>query len=430
MADQGLGGHSWSVPIVSSASTGTWRVRAYTDPKRPPVGEASFLVEDYVADRIEFDLTSAAKIIPRDAPAQLSVDGHFLYGAPASNLDLTGTVTIAAAKERPGFAGYSFGLADDEVTAVRQELDDLPTTDATGKASFPVKLDKIPTTSRPLEATVTVSMAESGGRAVERKLTLPIAPDAAMIGVKPAFSGRSLADGANADFDVVMAAPDGKTLAQSGLRYDLLARRDLVSMVPPERQLGIRAGQAHRARRQRHRGCRRRQAGAHFAAGEMGALPPGSVDRRAEWPVTSLTFDAGFYAEANADTPDLLEVALDKTDYKSGDAMTVSVDRAHRRPPHAQCVHRPAGRQHIARRESGRVRVPLTVGKDWGTGAYLVATLRRPLDAPAQRMPGRAIGVQWFSIDRSARTLALDMKLPATHAAEFRAQRADQARRT
>ena len=91
------------------------------------------------ADRIEFDLTSAAKVIPRDAPAQLSVDGHFLYGAPASNLDLTGAVTIAAAKERPGFAGYSFGLADDEVTAVRQELEDMPATDATGKASFPVE---------------------------------------------------------------------------------------------------------------------------------------------------------------------------------------------------------------------------------------------------------------------------------------------------
>ena len=43
----------------------------------------------------------------------------------------------------------------------------------------------------------------------------------------------------------------------------------------------------------------------------------------------------------------------------------------------------------------------------------MVATLRRPLDAPAQRMPGRAIGVQWFSIDKAAHTLALDMKLPA-----------------
>ena len=106
-ADQGLGGRSLNVPIVSSASTGTWRVRAYTDPKRPPVGETTFMVEDYVADRVEFDLASAATVMPRNGPAQLSVDGHFLYGAPASNLDLTGEVTIAAAKERPGFAGYS-----------------------------------------------------------------------------------------------------------------------------------------------------------------------------------------------------------------------------------------------------------------------------------------------------------------------------------
>jgi Large extracellular alpha-helical protein len=45
----------------------------------------------------------------------------------------------------------------------------------------------------------------------------------------------------------------------------------------------------------------------------------------ANGPVTSLSFDAGFYAEANADTPDLLEVALDKPDYKPGEAMNVAV---------------------------------------------------------------------------------------------------------
>ena len=136
--DQGLGGRSLHVPIVASASTGTWRVRAYTDPKRPPVGETTFMVEDYVPDRVEFDLASPAKSIARNAATPLSVDGHFLYGAPASNLELQGAVTIAVAKERPGFAGYAFGLFDDAVTAVRQVLDDLPNTDATGKASFPI----------------------------------------------------------------------------------------------------------------------------------------------------------------------------------------------------------------------------------------------------------------------------------------------------
>ena len=89
VADQGLGGRSMSVPLVASASTGTWRVAAYTDPKRPPVGETTFMVEDYVPDRIEFDLASTAKAISRTAPASFSVDGHFLYGAPASNLELS-----------------------------------------------------------------------------------------------------------------------------------------------------------------------------------------------------------------------------------------------------------------------------------------------------------------------------------------------------
>src|SRR6185437_8239019 len=41
--------------------------------------------------------------------------------------------------------------------------------------------------------------------------------------------------------------------------------------------------------------------------------------------LTSLSFDAGFYAESSADTPDLLEVALDRPDYKPGESMNVAV---------------------------------------------------------------------------------------------------------
>jgi uncharacterized protein YfaS (alpha-2-macroglobulin family) len=40
----------------------------------------------------------------------------------------------------------------------------------------------------------------------------------------------------------------------------------------------------------------------------------------------------------------------------------------------------------------------------------VVATLRRPLDAAAQRMPGRAIGLKWFGIDKKTRTLQVDCR--------------------
>jgi uncharacterized protein YfaS (alpha-2-macroglobulin family) len=58
------------VPINVSAPTGTWHVSAFTDPKRPAIGETTFLVEDYVPDRIEFDFSSPDGHISPTMPAE------------------------------------------------------------------------------------------------------------------------------------------------------------------------------------------------------------------------------------------------------------------------------------------------------------------------------------------------------------------------
>src|SRR5204863_128497 len=99
---------------LATRPTGTYRVRAYTDPKGQAVGTTSFLVEDYVPDRMEFDLASPTGKLSKETPAAVTVDGRFLYGAPASNLDLEGEMKIKAADARPGFAGFQFGANDDD----------------------------------------------------------------------------------------------------------------------------------------------------------------------------------------------------------------------------------------------------------------------------------------------------------------------------
>ena len=410
--DQGLGGRSLSVLINPAASTGTWRVAAYADPKRPPIGEASFLVEDYVADRMEFELSAPAGRLSKAAPAELKVDGRYLYGAPASGLSLEGELVIGPAKERPGFPGYRFGLSDEEVTTSREAIADMPETDEKGQAAFTVSVDKVPVATRPLEAQVIVRMAESGGRAVERKLTLPVIPSANMIGVKPLFSGRSLGEGETATFDVILVAPDGKALARPRLRYEVLKiesryqwyRRDgSWGYEPIKLTRRVADGEADVTADKPVRIAVPVQWGRY----RLEVLSPD-----ADGLVTSIAFDAGWYTEATADTPDMLEIALDKPEYKAGETMTVAV------------TARTAGRitlnvigdrlissttQEV---QAGTQRLRVPVGRDWGNGAYVVATLRRPLDAKAQRMPGRAIGVQWFSIDRQAKTLKVDLNLP------------------
>jgi uncharacterized protein YfaS (alpha-2-macroglobulin family) len=411
--DQGLGGHALSLPINASAPTGTWHVRAFTDPKRPAVGETTFLVEDYVPDRIEFDLNSPTGHISQNVPAELAVAGRFLYGAPAANLDLEGEITIAAAKERFGFAGYQFGLADDEVDASQQTLDDLPSTDDAGNAKFSVKLDKPPSSSHPLEAQIAVRMAEPGGRAVERKITLPVTPAGNMIGVKPLFSGASLADGASANFDVVVAAPDGTALAQSGLHYQLLRidthyqyyKRDGAwNFEPVKTTSRVADGTIDTSPDKAGRISLPVNFGRYRL--EVSTTDPNGPD-------TSVDFDAGYYVDADADTPDMLQIALDKSEYRPGDAMTVAITARSAGQVTLNVIGDKLLATQTADVKEGVAQVKVPVGKDWGSGAYIVATLRRPLDAPAQRMPGRAIGVQWFSIDRAAKTLTVDLNVPS-----------------
>jgi alpha-2-macroglobulin len=411
--DQGVGGHGVVLPLPASAPTGTWHVRTFTDPKRPSVGETSFLVEDYVPDRIEFDLRSPNVSISQKVAAEIDVSGRFLYGAPAANLDLEGDMTITAAKERTGFAGYQFGLAGEEVEAVKQVLDGLPATDASGNAKLTVKLDKLPSSTHPLQAQINLRMAEPGGRAVQHTITLPVTAGGNMIGIKPLFAGRSLANGANATFDVIVVAPDGTAIAEHGLRYEL-------ARIDTHYQFYKRDGQWN---------YEPVKTTTRVADGNIDTTPdkPARIALPVNFgryqlqvstadpngPVTSVEFDAGWYVDASADTPDMLQVALDKAEYLPGDTIMVAVTaRSAGRLTLNVVGDRLLASQSVDVKE-GIAQIKLQVGRDWGTGAYLVATLRRPLDAPTQRMPGRAIGVQWFSIDRAAKTLTLDLRTPS-----------------
>jgi alpha-2-macroglobulin len=414
LADQGAGGRSLAIPLNSAVPSGTWRVRAFTDPKGTSVGETTFMVEDYVPERLEFDLSSKDKQIKADAPVELKVDGHFLYGAPASNLQLEGDMLVAPAAERPGFPGYQFGVADEETTSnERTPIENLPESDANGVATFPASLAKPPTSTRPQEAQIFIRMAETGGRAVERKLVLPVAPQATQIGVKPLFGGKSVAEGDKAEFDVVFASPDGKTLPRAGLHYELLK---LESRYQWYRQNSYWEYEPVKST------TRVADADLVIAADKPSRITlspqPGRYrldvkSAEADGPITSVQFDVGWYSDGSADTPDLLETSIDKPDYQSGDTMVVSVNaRTAGKLTINVLGDRLLTTQTIDVKQ-GTAQVKIAVGKDWGTGAYVMATLRRPLDTAAQRMPGRAIGLKWFGIDKKTRALAVKLSPPA-----------------
>ena len=220
LADQGNGGRSWQITLPDTAMTGSWRLAAYADPKGAAIYEKTFLVEDYVPERLEMKLTATQPAISAAQPGVVGLSGRYLYGARASNLGLEGEINITAASETGGFPGFQVGQHDEKFSPVRKELEALPNTDATGAASLSVALPELPQTSKPLVASVTIRMREPSGRALADKIAMKVNTGKNFIGVKPLFQGL-VAEGAPAEFEVVGIGADGKQIPLNGLKWEL-----------------------------------------------------------------------------------------------------------------------------------------------------------------------------------------------------------------
>ncbi|MFD1702769.1 alpha-2-macroglobulin [Methylopila henanensis] len=411
LADAAAGGRTFDIPLVDQAMGGTWRVDAYADAKAAPVGSTTFLVADYVPERLDLKLSTDAKALGARG-ATVAIDGRWLYGAPAADLAIEGDLTVRASDATPpGFEGYRFGLSDETVAPTRTPIDAPGRTDAAGKASVVVAEPTLPETTRPLEAEVALRLAEPSGRTLERTVVLPIAPKGDRIGVKPLFASR-VGDGENARFDVKVASPDGASLAAKGLTWQLVQLETSYQWYATNGRWNFET--VTRTRR--------------LADGaiDVAADQPARIDAKVSYgryrlevasadpqgPATSVTFDAGFYAAASTDTPDMLDVALDKAAYAPGETATATLSSRFAGRATVLVVGAGVIAQKSLDVSDKGASVGFEVTEAWRPGAYVVAFVHRALDAKASRMPGRAIGVAHAAVDARDRTIGVSLDVP------------------
>jgi alpha-2-macroglobulin len=411
LADQGLGAHSSELMLPPSAMTGTWRVRLHVDAKASAIAQAAFLVEDFVPERLELKLNAASSALSPDQPSSIDLAGRYLYGPPAAGLAIEGEVVVKPSnREVPGFAGFKFGLADEQISPVRKPLEQLPVTDAQGRAAIGIRLPAVPRTGRQLEADVIVKLREGGGRTIERTITLPVDMAQPRIGIKPLFAGGQVGEGEMARFEAVLLGSDGRPMEARGLKWELLR-------LDQRWQWYSRDGAWNY---EPIVNARRIAAGTGEASGTLA-----KIEARVDWgryrlevaspdgTLSSLVFNGGYWADEAADSPEILDVALDKPAYRAGDWARLKISS------------RLPGRALIAVLNSGLVssqevelpagggEVTVRVGEDWGPGAYVTVMLYRPMDAVAKRMPSRALGLRWLVVDQAPRLLSIGLDLPA-----------------
>jgi uncharacterized protein YfaS (alpha-2-macroglobulin family) len=412
-----LGGHHVALRLGDNAMRGAWTARVYTDPKASPVSEVTFLVEDFTPDRIEFDLTSETEEVSVGETAVVQVEGRYLYGAPAAGLSLEGEVNVSTTREWDGFTGYQFGLADeeggDDDQTTRTELDEFPLTDEDGKAEFDVVIDDVPATTRLLTGEVVIRMREGGGRAVERTLELGIRSEGPVIGIKPEFEGGTVPEGSTANFKVIGVDPDGERQDLAGMDWSLVRiernyqwyrSNDAWAYEPVTFTEKVADGKLDTTAAKE---------GALSLPVTWGRYRLEISARDASGPATSVEFDAGWYVSATStETPDGLEVALDKAAYAPGETARLQVS-----PRFAGEVLVTVGADRLlatytATVPEGGATIDIPVSADWGAGAYVTAALYRPGDAQESRMPMRSIGVKWLQVDPASRTIGVSLEAP------------------
>ncbi|MGO8835665.1 MAG: alpha-2-macroglobulin family protein [Roseiarcus sp.] len=410
VADQGLGGRSLALPLLAGAQAGSWRIVAYVDPKGPSVGETQFMLEDYIPERLDVKVKPAAEILTPGEPVELAVDAKFLYGAPAAGLDVTGQITLQAVEgsQIPGYLGYAGGLTDDEFTAVSSQFDAKIQTDAKGHADLSVDLPE-GAAAKPLEVKVIVDVAEPGGRTVERVVTLPLRAKSTLIGVKKDFD-EGLAEGQPAVFEAIAVAPDGSRVARKGVEWSLY---EIDTNYQWYNSDGHWSYEPIKSSKRIAQGAVDIPAdGAAKISAPVGWGRHRLDIKSADGDQTSISFHVGWSGSASADTPDNVVVTLDKASYKAGDAAKLRIASHFAGKATIALVGDKIEQFIDIDLVDGDNVVPFEVGANWGAGAYAVALTHRPLDAKARRMPGRALGLAWFSIDEASRKLELSLGAP------------------
>ena len=413
----GAGGHVLTFPLAPGVPRGTWRLDILADPKAPPLASQRVLVEDFLPERIDFALTLPQGPFPAAALPELTLAARWLFGAPGAGLTAEADLRLSAAESVPGFEGFRFGRHDDPVSPWYEGLS-AGQTDVTGALTIPVTLpDAMALPSpQPLAARVAVRLAEGSGRPVEREITRIVLPASPAPGIRPMFQGDTVAEGGEARFQIVALGPDGAPAAvplhwrlnRVETDYQWYAMYGNWTWEPVTRRTRIAEGDLTAT------------AGpAEIAAQVTWGRYELIVETTAgDYAVASVGFDAGWYAPADTlASPDRLELSLDKPAYRPGDTARLRLVPA----ADGVAVVSVLSNRVIALKTvavtAGENLIDLPVTDDWGPGAYVTASVLRPLvAAAADRVPARALGLAHAAVDPGTRALAARFAVPAKSA--------------
>ncbi|KRG70670.1 alpha-2-macroglobulin family protein [Pseudoxanthomonas dokdonensis] len=425
-----LGYFTFEQVIPQEAPTGRWQLEFRTDPdSKQAVQGMTVRVEEFLPERMKLELDSQQSVLQPGQPLQLKASAAYLYGAPADGNRFTAKLAVAV-EQHPleKLPDYFFGDPTVELPREAKDVADAQFDDK-GVYSQAIDLPIDAKTATTVAAVVSGSVYESGGRTVSRTLKRVMWPATALVGVRPLFDDKDGADAnANAGFEVVRLDAKGQPQPGKGLKATLVREhRDYHWNYDDDSGWDYDFTRRYENLETRTIDVGNSATRISFPV-EWGAYRLEIFD-----PASGLTmrypFNAGWsWEDENRGLdarPDKVKLALDKTSYRAGDTMKVTVT-----PPHAGNGVLMVESDHMLYVQDIEVKggdgkpgstfsIPVT--EDWERhDVYVTALVFRGGSAPSKITPARAVGVAHVPMGRAGRRVAVGLSLPT----QMRPQRA------
>ncbi|HEY0435851.1 MAG TPA: MG2 domain-containing protein, partial [Phenylobacterium sp.] len=413
-----LGSIAADVVLPKTAPRGQWKVALELDGVDEPAGSLALDVEDFAPQRLAVTLQGREAVpLTGTETRVIDVNSRFLYGAPGAGLQTQAEARLKADTDPfPQFKGYAWG---DQKTPFEEKFLDLDrtVTDAEGRAAVHLSSFAGQGVPQPLEAAMTASVFEPGGRPVREQLKFKVRTQPLYLGVKAEVGDAVWPNQPLVSLDVIAADAFGRRVAAPGVGYTLVSeawtwdwfkqndrwqwRRSSRDIVVQRGVLNAGAGAPARLARRLGWGDYRLE-----LAGPQGAK---SVIR----------FAAGWGEPAkDVEAPDVARVSAGTRAYRQGDTVEIKLKAPY------------AGEAQVAIATDRLIDFKtVSVGKDgasvrfksnpaWGGGAYVLVSIIQPRNPATNPKPRRALGVIYVPLNAAGRTLAVTVGTPAKAASK------------
>jgi hypothetical protein len=412
--DAGLGYFSYPFNIPVAAPTGLWRAEIRISSKdKTPLQTFSFNVEEFMPERMKLVLSTDKQLVQRNERQVVSVQGDYLYGAPAAGNKLNATRVMTLDRHPvAAYKDYYFGNPADEERLQRKELDEI-TLDAKGSGFLDIE-PVAQNIHSALKLQVIASLSEPGGRVVTRTIDEAYWPAANMVGIEPVFKDDTVEQNSEAAFNIVRVNTSGEMQAGENLAATLVKEEYEYFWEYNEQDGWVRK----ETRNEYPLSQQKFNASATEKTTLKFPVAYGRYRLEIEDAETRLKTVYAFYAgwsdnRVVSDRPDKVGLQLDKSAYKAGETVQLKILPT----ANAQAVVTVEGDSllwsEVVSLSTEGTTVDIPVAESWARhDLYISVAAFRPASKQESITPGRALGIIHLPLDRSDRQLDLAITAP------------------